>query len=297
MLLTNKIKLVHRVFFPVCIAIVSVTTVISTTIFKTTWFTGMTTKDVFYSQVVVDQEARCFGICTYNEKCLSFDYNVTNSMCRFFSTQSIDRATLIEASGVVYRYRFLPRDCLDWFKHGNRENKVYTIYVAKKYEVDVFCDMKTDEGGWTVFQRRGFGDNDVSLFRDSSSYKNGFGEKNGDYWLGNRYIHHLTTYENQEIYARENHTDDGVSIECKSSFFRVSSESNSFAVNFQTFVETDAESTICPFWNVHNGTGFHVSACLYYYKERWIPTCFFNPSCPYYCSQSKSILMIRRKVY
>lgn len=54
----------------------------------------------------------------------------------------------------------------------------------------IFCDMETNGGGWTVIQRRSVGL--TSFNRDWKQYKQGFGSIRGDFWLGNDNIFRLT---------------------------------------------------------------------------------------------------------
>jgi len=74
-------------------------------------------------------------------------------------------------------------DCKDI--KSSRPNAVSGVYavVVNSVRVPVYCDMATNGGGWTVFQRRK--DGTVEFKRTWAEYAAGFGNRNGEFWLGN----------------------------------------------------------------------------------------------------------------
>ncbi|XP_077993879.1 ryncolin-1-like [Glandiceps talaboti] len=88
------------------------------------------------------------------------------------------------------------RDCYDVLQSGHSTSGNYIIQPDDDDgPFSVYCDMETDSGGWTVFQRRM--DGSLDFYRNWASYKNGFGHMNSEFWMGNDKLFRLT---NQRIY-------------------------------------------------------------------------------------------------
>ncbi|XP_078699848.1 angiopoietin-related protein 1-like [Branchiostoma floridae x Branchiostoma belcheri] len=87
-------------------------------------------------------------------------------------------------------------DCAAYKAAGHTTSGVYTLGPPLS-GVTVYCDMDTAGGGWTVFQRRM--DGSVPFNKNWDEYKRGFGNKNGEYWLGNENIHRLTNQKNYRL--------------------------------------------------------------------------------------------------
>jgi len=90
-----------------------------------------------------------------------------------------------------------PINCMD-AKVRRFRNKAGThgsgVFFVKpldgKHGFDIWCDMKTNGGGWNVFMKRH--DGSVDFYRPWVDYKKGFGSPSGEYWLGLNKINRLS---------------------------------------------------------------------------------------------------------
>ncbi|XP_066272999.1 microfibril-associated glycoprotein 4-like [Branchiostoma lanceolatum] len=119
-------------------------------------------------------------------------------------------------------------DCAAYIASGQTTSGVYTL----SSDVEVYCDMDTAGGSWTVIQRRQ--DGSVPFNRTWEEYKHGFGDKDGEYWLGNENIHNMTSQRNYMLRV------DLVDWENQTAFaeystFRVSNESDGYRLHISGY--------------------------------------------------------------
>ncbi|TNN74855.1 Angiopoietin-related protein 7 [Liparis tanakae] len=75
--------------------------------------------------------------------------------------------------------RNCPIDCASIYYNGARRSGLYTVVpLTAGVPVEVYCDMDTEGGGWTVIQRRA--DGSLSFDRNWMDYGDGFGDLHSD---------------------------------------------------------------------------------------------------------------------
>ncbi|KXJ16226.1 Techylectin-5B [Exaiptasia diaphana] len=119
--------------------------------------------------------------------------------------------------------------------------KALSSHAAYNHEcelVQVYCDQKTAGGGWTVFQKRQ--DGSVDFYRGWNDYKNGFGNLNGEFWLGLDKIHRLTK-ERKRLRVDLEDTK-GKTAYAEYSSFAVTSERTKYKLSLGSYSGTAGDS-------------------------------------------------------
>ncbi|XP_072027926.1 fibrinogen C domain-containing protein 1-B-like [Amphiura filiformis] len=195
-------------------------------------------------------------------------------------SQQLENLTLIMASQLDVQTKLLmlqdaPRDCLDIALSGDYNSGPYKIkpWVRGSKLVDVYCDMDTDGGGWTVFQHRF--NRSVNFYRGWDDYENGFGNVDGEYWAGLRLLHLLTSSGSPPRLRIELEAFDGDTAYAEYESFTVGDSSSNYVLTIGSYSGNAGDSL-----GYHNNMQFstydrdndnsvHVSNCAETYQGAW----------------------------
>uniref|UniRef100_A0A8C6UHQ1 Microfibril associated protein 4 n=1 Tax=Neogobius melanostomus TaxID=47308 RepID=A0A8C6UHQ1_9GOBI len=177
-----------------------------------------------------------------------------------------------------------PVDCSDVFQQNpSSASGVYTIFpFSERFSVQVYCDRETDGGDWTVIQRRM--DGTVNFYRGWDQYVAGFGDAEGEYWLGLEFIHKITAKRAQELLV-EMEDFEGNKASARYSSFSVGGECDGYKLTVSGFTDRGAGDSLTHHSGMKFSTfdkdqdGSPLNCAQVYYGGWWYSNCHWtNPN-------------------
>ena len=134
------------------------------------------------------------------------------------------------------------------------------------------CDITTDGGGWIVFQRRK--DGTENFFRNWADYKAGFGNQNGNFWLGLDKLHMLAAPGKNPILRVDlKRIGDSKTYHAVYRTFSIGNEASFFKLTVGDYSGTAGDSlsyhTLRPFSTHNKDKDAYNGNCAYNYKGAW----------------------------
>jgi len=111
-------------------------------------------------------------------------------------TSSIEAFSLVSAA--QQQDMGLPKDCSDLQRLGAASGES-VIYPDGEQPKTVRCEQELHGGGWTVLILRQKQDPQLSFRRNFDEYQEGFGDVNGEHWIGLNTMQQLTSSVNYEL--------------------------------------------------------------------------------------------------
>ncbi|XP_065062243.1 ficolin-2-like isoform X2 [Rhopilema esculentum] len=173
-------------------------------------------------------------------------------LCRI--TQPCPVSMTCRATCACPGYKCHPRpdviysSCQDAYNRGMRESRAYPLYLQGLGAYRARCHMATLGRVWIVFQRRA--NDNVDFYRDWEEYKNGFGDPQGNYWLGLERLHHLARPGKGAILRVELRQWYFTSYASYSTF-EIENEENQYRIRVSGYSGTAGDSL-----SQHNGVQF-----------------------------------------
>nr|XP_020510769.1 proteoglycan 4-like [Labrus bergylta] len=188
-----------------------------------------------------------------------------------------DRTDSKQPTLTASKVTLMKRDCSDLMLRGKTKSGVYLVTPdLRSRSFSVSCDMDLEGGGWTILQRRK--DGSVSFNRTWAEYRSGFGDLNGEFWLGNNMIH-LLTRDRDMVLRVELEDFNGVMEFARYEHFRVESERMRYRLSVGGYSGTAGDALSFSKTYDHNNRAFTTpdrdhdrypsGNCGAYYSSGW----------------------------
>ncbi|XP_021379368.1 angiopoietin-related protein 7-like [Mizuhopecten yessoensis] len=193
----------------------------------------------------------CAKVCKTD--CVSFTFDPQTKECKTFAKMFCQNDTASKSTKAMMFAKMdrelhsNPADCSE-VNPAVYCSGIYRVTPTPGVSFDVYCEMDTANGPWTVIQNRR--DGEEEFYRPWADYKQGFGDLRGNFWLGNDAIHHLTSTES--ILRIELVTWLGDAAYAQYSTFRVENETESYRLIISGFSGNVTQDNMA----IHNGMSF-----------------------------------------
>ncbi|XP_025091565.1 angiopoietin-related protein 1-like, partial [Pomacea canaliculata] len=177
-----------------------------------------------------------------------------------------------------------PRNCDEVVRQGGMQFQGDYYIMIKPDGITrpfrVLCQT-LNNSGWTVIQKRK--DGSVDFFRNWQEYKKGFGNLEGEFWLGNDYIHHLSVQEPTMLRIEMIDWDDKTYTALYDTF-TIENEKNLYRLHIGSY-HGDAGDSLKSHWENHDGMPFSTkdrdndgryydSCAEHFHGAWWFNNCF-----------------------
>lgn len=163
------------------------------------------------------------------------------------------------------------KDCQHVLDSGENISGIYLLRPQNSNKLfQAWCDQTNAQGGWTVIQRRL--DGSVNFFRNWEQYKQGFGNLDGEYWLG---LENLYWLSSQASYKLRVHMEDwqGRQVFAEYDSFYIEPESDWYRLRLGSYQGTAGDSLAWhsnkAFTTLDRDKDAYLGNCAHYQKGGW----------------------------
>lgn len=150
--------------------------------------------------------------------------NLRNANQNISQQLSIYKSELKVANGQLWDYQ--SASC---YGYGN-SSAIHQIRAPGIASFNVRCESRIVGPGWTVIQRRINGTE--NFYRNWTEYRDGFGDLNGEFFIGLEKLYRMTLTQSYELYVQLE-TFNASTLYARYSDFSIASESDSYALLLQ----------------------------------------------------------------